>query len=92
MGFTASFCQTSVVRVLFLPPSVLHLFVIFAFLIHQMWKHEETAAALIWDGGFWSAFSMCQSLAVASPWAAWNYINASIYGIGVATLFVCQVC
>lgn len=44
-----------------------------------------------WDGGVWSALALCWSLATASPWAAWNYINAAVYGIGVAVLFTCQI-
>jgi len=46
---------------------------------------------LKWDGGVWSALELCASLAAASPWAAWNYLNSALYGIGVIILFVCQM-
>jgi len=52
---------------------------------------SQLETPLNWDGGFWSAFSMCATLAQASPWAAWNYFNAAVYGIGIVILFACQV-
>jgi len=44
-----------------------------------------------WDSGFWSAIGIAWTLACASPWAAWNYINATSYGIGVIVLLCCQI-
>lgn len=52
---------------------------------------SKYGAPLQWDGGVWAALELCWTLAAASPWAAWNYLNSALYGIGVIVLFVCQL-